>query len=324
MSNRPVLRYNGAYLGGVDGTSVWSEALLAAGGFRYTKPRFDPSRHERIAFARKILYEATFQLRPAALRIHPYAACALDRRAALVVLDTVGAAGKTTGWHPRLLHLSIKVADRLATLSRQEQLLLRSKYDREFTVLSPYPRPEFFGPTAQVPVNRGVQATRVAYWGGWHSRKGMASLIAAVRPCAGVHFYSTGQCPPTLINRTDITWLGRLTTLDLVKLIDHCHVCVYPSHYEGFGLPPYEALLRGRPVIVRPLPCYEEFIQAGALSDGAGAVQYISHDHDFGDALDKLSASRASEREVRSVLVTPDLEGARDRLREQTANWIAR
>ncbi len=54
-----------------------------------------------------------------------------------------------------------------------------------------------------------------------------------------------------------IFFYGRVSEDELVRLYDGAIAFVYPSHFEGFGLPPLEALARGCPVIssdAGPLP----------------------------------------------------------------------
>jgi glycosyltransferase involved in cell wall biosynthesis len=45
---------------------------------------------------------------------------------------------------------------------------------------------------------------------------------------------------------------------DLCALYSSCTVCIYPSLYEGFGLPPLEAMACGAPVITSNIPSIVE------------------------------------------------------------------
>lgn len=49
------------------------------------------------------------------------------------------------------------------------------------------------------------------------------------------------------LNRVE--FLGRVGDADLVSLYKHAEAFVFPSEFEGFGLPPLEALVMGTPVI---------------------------------------------------------------------------
>ena len=49
---------------------------------------------------------------------------------------------------------------------------------------------------------------------------------------------------------TNVTYTGYVSDEQLISLYRHASVFVYPSLYEGFGIPPLEALSQGCPVIV--------------------------------------------------------------------------
>lgn len=51
---------------------------------------------------------------------------------------------------------------------------------------------------------------------------------------------------------------GRVNDAMLLALYDHCTAMVFPSLYEGFGIPPLEAMHSGRPVIASDIPAVRE------------------------------------------------------------------
>ena len=53
--------------------------------------------------------------------------------------------------------------------------------------------------------------------------------------------------PPELLERA--TWLGRVSDAELLTLYGNARALIYPSFYEGLGLPPLEAMSAGCPVI---------------------------------------------------------------------------
>jgi len=55
-----------------------------------------------------------------------------------------------------------------------------------------------------------------------------------------------------------VLFLGYVTDEDLRALYSSCRVAVYPSIYEGFGLPPLEAMACGAPVITSRIPVIME------------------------------------------------------------------
>jgi glycosyltransferase involved in cell wall biosynthesis len=80
---------------------------------------------------------------------------------------------------------------------------------------------------------------------------------------------------------------GYLQDEDLCTLYSSCAVFVYPSLYEGFGLPPLEAMACGAPVITSRIPSLMETVGSAArlvdpndTGDLARAlIEMLSHDH---------------------------------------------
>jgi glycosyltransferase involved in cell wall biosynthesis len=58
---------------------------------------------------------------------------------------------------------------------------------------------------------------------------------------------------------------GYLQDEDLCALYSSCKAFVYPSLYEGFGLPPLEAMACGAPVITSRIPSISETVGSAAL-----------------------------------------------------------
>ena len=66
-------------------------------------------------------------------------------------------------------------------------------------------------------------------------------------------------------NADNIVFRGYLTDSDLVALYQHALCLVYPSLYEGFGLPPLEAMACGCPVVVSKIASLPEVCGDAAL-----------------------------------------------------------
>lgn len=61
-----------------------------------------------------------------------------------------------------------------------------------------------------------------------------------------------------------LRFTGYLTDEDLRALYSSCRAFVYPSLYEGFGLPPLEAMACGAPVIASQIPAITETVGTAA------------------------------------------------------------
>lgn len=70
-----------------------------------------------------------------------------------------------------------------------------------------------------------------------------------------------------------VQWIGYVDEEDKPSLYRMASVFVYPSEYEGFGLPPLEAMASGTPVVAADEVIFDETLQEGAyLVDGARAM----------------------------------------------------
>jgi glycosyltransferase involved in cell wall biosynthesis len=66
-------------------------------------------------------------------------------------------------------------------------------------------------------------------------------------------------------------WLGAVSDDDLPALYTGASVFVFPSRFEGFGLPVLEAMACGTPVVTMQLGCI--------LEVGGNAVEYVNFDN---------------------------------------------
>lgn len=62
-----------------------------------------------------------------------------------------------------------------------------------------------------------------------------------------------------------VDWLGRVDDGQLISLYQNALCFIYPSLYEGFGLPPLEAMACGTPVIVSDIPPHHEVCGEAAI-----------------------------------------------------------
>lgn len=104
-------------------------------------------------------------------------------------------------------------------------------------------------------------------------RKNFKRLVDAFTMWEGndqVKLYLVGGKNPVfassdIIENEKIKWLGRVSDDELVRLYQNAICFVYPSLYEGFGIPPLEAMASGVPVIVSDIPPLREVCADAAL-----------------------------------------------------------
>lgn len=99
-----------------------------------------------------------------------------------------------------------------------------------------------------------------------------------------------------------LRWLGRVETDDLVNLYDGASFCVYPSVFEGFGIPLLEAMRRGKAQISSMGSCFEEIAGSAAIyaeaenpSSIAEAIRSVSLDPRVKTQLE-LATKKETER----------------------------
>jgi glycosyltransferase involved in cell wall biosynthesis len=131
-----------------------------------------------------------------------------------------------------------------------------------------------------------------------------------------------------------ILFTGYVTDAELCALYSSCGVFAYPSLYEGFGLPPLEAMACGAPVVASRIPVIEETAGADAArlvapTDAealAGALADLLRDGAARARLAAAGRARAAqftwERTARLTFEVYDrvLSGHRARRRAATAS----
>ena len=135
----------------------------------------------------------------------------------------------------------------------------------------------------------------VLYLGGFDVRKQVNQLLLAytyVGPSEGENapLVIAGQEPqwgtpmfPDLrqyaaeLQITDyVQWIGRVDEADKPSLYRMADVFVFPSRYEGFGLPVLEAMASGTPVVANKIPVLEEIVGDGAFLVENGSARAMA------------------------------------------------
>lgn len=103
----------------------------------------------------------------------------------------------------------------------------------------------------------------------------------------------------------NIKYLGYVSDVELVNLFREVDVCVYPSIYEGFGLPPLEAMAAGCPVIVSNNSSLPEVVGDAGLTvnpydikEIANAIVRVLKDIELKKKMSLLGVERARDLDL--------------------------
>jgi len=174
------------------------------------------------------------------------------------------------------------------------------------------PRFGGFGPAAGPDPGANPQGPAapsfLLYVGSAYPHKGLDGLLAAWPKIIGSHpglrLVLVGE-KDVFMRRTEeqaaasglegVEFLGRVGDGELSRLYSSAKAFVFPTHFEGFGLPPLEALAHGCPVIASDIPVLREVL-------GKNGATYFRQ----GDSDGILQA-------VESVLAQPETNRAQAR-----------
>ncbi len=130
--------------------------------------------------------------------------------------------------------------------------------------------------------------------------KGFPHQLIHVGP-KGWYFNDILAQVPQLGLQDSVRFLGHIPRDDLVALYNAASVFVYPSFYEGFGLPVLEAMACGCPVVTSKCSSLPEIVeQAGIMVDPydvnqlAEAIQNVLEDLSLAQALCQRGLSRSN------------------------------
>ncbi len=99
-----------------------------------------------------------------------------------------------------------------------------------------------------------------------------------------------------------VQFLGYVTEADLVGYYNCARMFVFPSHYEGFGIPPLEAMACGCPVICSNAASLPEVVGDAALTFGpkdqgrlVELMTDLAQNEDLGEELSRKGSEQAKK-----------------------------
>lgn len=154
---------------------------------------------------------------------------------------------------------AVKKAQKIITVSQNTKNDLQKFLKvppEKITVIHPGVNPEFHrAQNPQLTLNKfGISKPFLLHTGVWRRHKNAENLIAAFRKMkekSDLQLVFTS--PPQQKYRAtdpDIIFTDKVNENELIDLYSAAAVFVFPSLYEGFGLPPLEAMACGTPVAV--------------------------------------------------------------------------
>jgi len=117
--------------------------------------------------------------------------------------------------------------------------------------------------------------------------------MLAIAGGQGWLYEETKQLVAELKLEKKVRFLGRVTDLELVTLYSMADMFAFPSFFEGFGVPPIEAMACGAPVITSNISALPEVARDAALLVDPYDIDALA------DALMRLTEDEALREELR-------------------------
>jgi len=219
-------------------------------------------------------------------------------------------------WYLRwTMPLYCRRADRVIAVSEATRRDLAQLYDLPLSKISviheaaaPHFEPTSPELQAEVRARHGLPERYLLYVGTIEPRKNLERLLRVWDP-----LYRAGEVPPLVLvgkrgwladgfyaaleslpARDGVCLTGYVSDADLPAIYGAATAFVFPSLYEGFGLPPLEAMACGTPVVCSTAPSLEEVVGGAALCVEA------EDDVGLGEAIRRVSSDSALREDLRA------------------------
>jgi len=226
--------------------------------------------------------------------------------------------GYSSGIHQAYRRLAVprgaKVADAIITVSEfsKQEILTHLGVDPRKVHVAYNGVDEFFlGPEEGTPVE--LPEPYILYVGAMNPRKNVGGLVEAFHLLK-----ETTDLPQKLVlvgpendlifkrveihDLSDVVTPGYVTREELKYAYTHADLFAFPSLYEGFGLPPLEAMACGTPVVAgdatslpEVLGDAAEFVDPENVSAVAGGMEKVIGDQEYAEELVRRGSEKAAE-----------------------------
>jgi glycosyltransferase involved in cell wall biosynthesis len=190
---------------------------------------------------------------------------------------------------PRVVRAARRVIA-ISEFTKRELVELLAVAPERVSVIGVPPRP---GLSADGPQESGEYVVAV---GTLEPRKNLARAAEAARR-AGIELRVAGARGWGDLSLNGVRWLGEVSDDELARLYRGARALVYPSLYEGFGIPILEAMACGTPVVTSAGGATEEVAGGAAVlvdaADPAAIADGIAEADRRRDELRRLGLARA-------------------------------
>lgn len=182
---------------------------------------------------------------------------------------------------------AVSRADLLLTLSESA----RADIERAFGVPREKIRVTYLG-SPPLDLEPSPTEPYFLFVGGTEKRKNLGAALEAFKRIEGFELRVVGANTASPVHdakrdQSGVQWLGHVSEGELVELYRHATALVFPSRYEGFGLPVLEAMARRTPVIAADRSSIPEVARGAAILVDPDDVDGLA------DAMRRLGAEPA-------------------------------